>query len=304
MARHNRASPGPNLAIAALLLLLAAAAPLLVWGRNIDTPRRLQDDLPLGDSSGSTDDLRTEGGETFWDGLSDDDLNEIKDDDRPEGAAKFTASVPPESCLDKSKAKPPAESTCRTFLEPRNVWLYGMATDAIVGPGDGACDRSALTTSMAVGVHGPPCLTWAVARSVDARCTHPCVTHPAACLCALRNCICTGTYFFVVVEPDGDKALDNLLPDGSLPPTCLSTTPRAARAFRIQGGVISKVNAGTTHRLQNGKVELFPFKAVTNRKGRYELLVCPLPNDVNAPVKPSDCKSDTFYITSECSLTL
>ncbi len=96
-----------------------------------------------------------------------------------------------------------------------------------------------------------------------------------------------GTYFFAVSVP-GDQSDPN---DGS--PGLLSSDLHTARTFEIANGMV--VAAGLDPaRIENQRVQLYPYAETTNGGGVYNISICSLAGGY--PVVGSDCTHDSFKV--------
>jgi hypothetical protein len=110
-----------------------------------------------------------------------------------------------------------------------------------------------------------------------------------------------GDYFLAVLDPGGQRD-PNDGTDGNLS----TSDDYVARSFHVAGDGTITLLGGSTHTLDNGKIQAWPFADTTNNGHVYILAVCDLPaspdpaSGTGAPgIDPSNCKYDAFKVTSE-----
>lgn len=96
-----------------------------------------------------------------------------------------------------------------------------------------------------------------------------------------------GLYFFAVSVP-GDQSDPN---DGS--PGLLSSDLHTARTFEISNGVVLAAGLDPA-RIENQRVQLYPYAETTNGGGVYNISICSLADGY--PVEGSDCTHDSFKV--------
>jgi hypothetical protein len=110
-----------------------------------------------------------------------------------------------------------------------------------------------------------------------------------------------GDYFLAVLDPGGQRD-PNDGTDGNLS----TSDDYVARSFHVADDGTITLLGGSTHTLDNGKIQAWPFADTTNNGHVYILVVCSIPaspdpnSGAGAPgIDPSDCKYDAFKVTSE-----
>jgi hypothetical protein len=108
-----------------------------------------------------------------------------------------------------------------------------------------------------------------------------------------------GDYFLAVLDPGGQRD-PNDGTDGNLS----NSDTYVDRSFHVDSaGAISLLLPGSTHTLDNGLIQAWPYADTTNNGHVYILAVCEIPalpdpsTDVGAPgIHPNDCKYDAFKV--------
>lgn len=107
-----------------------------------------------------------------------------------------------------------------------------------------------------------------------------------------------GDYFLAVLDPGGQRD-PNDGTDGNLS----NSDTYVDRSFHVDGAGAISLLSGSTHTLNNGLVQAWPYDTTTNNGHVYILAVCEIPASPDpstgggAPgIHPSDCKYDAFKV--------